>query len=123
MIETPETMTPERIDVDGRQQPSAHFGICAITLAQKAGITFPDAVGRGYLNVCLTIDGKQVPFTETIAEIYARMESQIDLEAAIKAYQTATLKGLDKLQAAIEESDWKIRERIEEAFGVELPRR
>lgn len=116
-----ETMTPEKIEVGGRDDEAGHFAVHAVVRAERAGVDLKDA--RSPLEVVLIVNGKQVPFAKTIKDVYAMFEQSIGERAAKIAYSNARLSGLDKLRDTIERSDWEIREAIKDAFGVELESR
>lgn len=101
-----------------------HFAIAALVNARDDRVWFRD--GRkpdGTLEVTLIVEGHEVPFRKTINEIYERIHAEVNQIAAKMAYESATLKGLDKIQDAISQFDWQIRTKIEEIFGVTLEER
>ena len=111
---------PEKLIVgDLSDNSPLHFAIVAFGhLSEEQKDQTPQ--GKGYLDIEFKIDGVDVPFSATIEEIYSRMEKEIDRRAAIRAMEVFQLKGLTDLAETIEQSRWKIKQQMEESFGVTL---
>lgn len=81
-------------------------------------------VGDGLgVEVCLTVNGVELPFKKTVQALYDEIETLVNNKAAVLAFETAKLNGLDQLKEAVERADWEIRTKVEEAFGVTLSRK
>lgn len=97
----------EYIDVTSREFPG-FFLIAAITQAKAVG----DKINSNPVSVTLLVNGVELPFTETMNDIYRRMEEQIDKQARELAERMVTAAGLEPLAEAIQKAEWEIKEAI-----------
>ena len=114
---------PEQIPI---RHPSAaeHFAIAARVMAKQAGKEFSVPNGRGYIEVSLVVDGVEVPFAETIEEIYRRLHDQVNEKAAQLAYEKLSGNEIYKLaetmRGVMTEVDGKLRDAVKDIFGVDV---
>ena len=114
---------PGNLPLGGRWNNKIGFAIASVVLAKKAGIEVPHTPGNDFV-VSLTINGVEVPYAETIEEIYGRFQADLDRRAAEIAHEKLTgskvVELMSKVQDALTEVDWCIRDAIEKDFGVKL---
>lgn len=98
--------------------PALHFAIAAMVSHQKTHgeNSIPDSSEKGTLDVELRINGVEVPFVESIEDIYSRFEKAVDRRAAEKAMQT--LEGFpDAISAIIETCKYDLKHFIAQKLG------
>jgi hypothetical protein len=98
----------ETIDATSYNFPGV-FVIEAITLAGA----WPDKISSNPVEVKLTVNNVELPFTKVMEEIYRRMESQIDRQAKELAEKMVTEAGLDKIVEALRDAEWKVKEALD----------
>jgi len=113
---------PEYISLrEVRDKPAGRFALAALVAAKaKHPEIIEKHVPGAHFEVSLIVNGVEVPFQDTIEDIYRRFETNIQQRAAEIAYETASLKGLDELQSTIKQADGAIRQKIYEVFGINL---
>lgn len=97
----------ETIDVTSQEFPG-FFIIAAITRS-KVDI---DKISNP-VEVTFLVNGIELPFTDTINDIYRRMNERLDMEAIEIAEKMVTEAGLDGVAEALREVEWKVKEALE----------
>lgn len=97
----------EKIDVTSREFPE-FFVIAAITQAGAVG----DQIMTNPVEVTLLVNGIELPFTQTMNDIYRRMENQIDEQARELAEKMVTEAGLEGVADALREVEWKVKDAL-----------
>lgn len=97
----------ENIDVTSREFPG-FFVLAAIT--QAMGVC--DHITSNPVEVKLLVNGIELPFTQTMNDIYRRMEANIDSQAHEIAEKMVTETGLAGIAEALRECEWKVKEAI-----------
>ena len=97
----------EKIDVTSREFPG-FFVIAAITQAGAVG----DQIMTNPVEVTLLVNGIELPFTQTMNDIYRRMENQIDEQARELAEKMVTEAGLEGVADALREVEWKVKDAL-----------
>lgn len=94
----------ETIDATSQEFPG-FFVIAAITMANALG----DKIISNPVEVMLLVNGVELPFVETINDIYQRMERQIDEQAREVAEKMVMEAGLDGVADVLREVEWKVK--------------
>lgn len=100
----------EKIDACSKEFPG-FFVLAAIVQAKNAG----EKINTNPVDVTLLVNGIEMPFTETMNDIYRRMEDQIDGRAREIAEKMVTEAGLDGVAEALREVELKVREALRTA--------
>lgn len=98
----------EIVNINDREFPG-FFVIAAITQAKEQR----DKIKPGPLEVMLTVNGVELPFTATINDIYARMQAQLEEDAQELAQKMVTEAGLDGLAEALRDAEHSIKSAIQ----------
>jgi hypothetical protein len=97
----------ETVDATSQEFPG-FFVIAAITRAKALG----DKINSNPVEVTLLVNGVELPFVETMNDIYQRMERQIDEQAREVAEKMVTEAGLDGVADALREVEWKVKDAL-----------
>lgn len=95
----------ETINATSHEFPE-FFVIASITRAKEIG----DAIKSNPVEVTFLVNGIELPFVETMRDIYQRMEKQIDTQAIELAEKMVTEAGLDGVADALREVEWKVKD-------------
>ncbi len=76
-----------------------HFFIAAITLYSKGVLN--DARLEGPINVTFNVNGVDLPFAETIRDVYGRYRDQADAQSLAMAEQLLSEAGLEPIREAL----------------------
>lgn len=98
----------EQIDVTS-QTVAGFFVIAALTQAEDE---VSEQIKGRYADVTLLVNGVELPFTQTINDIYLRMKNQIEEEAREMAEKMVTEAGLESIADALREVEWKVKDAL-----------
>lgn len=101
----------ETIDATSQEFPG-FFVIAAIT----RGNALVDKITSNPVEVTLLVNGVELPFVETMNDIYQRMERQIDEQARKVAEKMVTEAGLDGVADALREVEWKVKDALSKVW-------
>jgi hypothetical protein len=98
----------ESVSVSSKQFPG-FFLLAAITRAKAIG----DKIHSSPVEVTFTANGVELPFVDTLNDLYERMENEIDGRARKIAEQMIQSNGLETIHEAISDLEAKIKEAID----------
>jgi len=111
---------PERIHImPDPDRPAVHFMIEAFASYNKKYPKNPiPAEPKGFLDIEFKINGREICFEDSIKEIYARFEKQVDKEAAKKALEMYSLNDLqDKITTFTDQYTYEMKAMIAKQLG------
>ena len=98
----------ETINATSKEFPG-FFVIAAITKFKKET---GDKITTNPVEVTLLVNGIEVPFAETMNDIYQRMEKQIDERARVLAEKMVLEAGLEGVSDALREVERKVKDAL-----------
>lgn len=102
-----EAAAGELVDATSREFPG-FFLIAAITRAKAIG----DQIQGNPVNVRLVVNGVDLPYTATMADVWGRARAQLDEEAREMAERMVTEAGLEGVADALREVEWKVKDAL-----------
>ncbi len=109
----PEQMLTEKIN-----KPPYHFVIASITRHNKGKEIIEKSRGKPF-EITLLVNGQEIPFSETIEDIYSRIHEDLNKKAAQLAHEKLTGCGLNKLFDLVDTVEHKLKEELTKIFGVD----
>lgn len=98
----------EQIDVTSVKFP----GFFVIAVLTQAEDKVSEQIKGRYADVTLLVNGVELPFTQTINDIYRRMRNQIEEESRSMAEKMVTEAGLESVAYALREVEWKVKDAL-----------
>ena len=118
--------SPEVISMTERDDVQ-HFFICSTVLQEKLSghkDTIPKLIDakkdfNDSFQVEFKVNGIDLPFAETVDELFSRFRSYVDEEAKKKAIEIVSAAGFDDLVETIKSAKWEIIQKFKEK-GIDL---
>lgn len=102
----------EMIDATSHDFPG-FFVIAALTRAKAVG----GAITGDLVEVSFTVNGVELPFAETLNDIYQRMERGINHKVQERAEKLIAEAGLDRLTEALREAEEAVTVAVKAALS------
>jgi len=93
----------DTIETIGRQDAVGYFLLVAVSAQQHSDGKTIDRIGQAPYSAQLLVNGVEVPFVETVVEIFKRMNANIDDKVDARIAEFVASK-FGKLQTAIDEA-------------------
>lgn len=68
---------------------------------------------KGLCEVVLTVNGHEVDVIKALAQLWEQIDGDVERRALERAKEMITAAGLDKIQAALQDAEWRITEALE----------